>query len=228
MLTSHSSTPTVTGPQYYSVRGSHSEKDQVLLGRFLRKRAFDVVFASLVVLLLLSWLVPLIALIIKLESAGPVFFRQLRTGKNGNPFYCFKFRSMYLSTDADSKQASREDSRITKVGAFIRKTSIDELPQFINVLRGEMSVVGPRPRMLRHTEDYARTIHNFMDRHYVMPGITGLAQVKGYRGETRETQAMVRRVNADIEYVRNWSFWLDVRIVGQTVVQVLKGNENAF
>ena len=227
MLTFDNPTPTVAGRQYHSVADRRSIQ-QVMLGRFLRKRAFDMVFASLVVLLLLSWLVPLIALLIKLESKGPVLFKQLRTGKDGSPFYCFKFRSMYINTDADSRQASKGDSRITEVGAFLRRTSLDELPQFINVLRGEMSVVGPRPHMLRHTEDYSKTIHNFMDRHRVMPGITGLAQVTGYRGETTEVDSMVKRVNADIHYVRNWSFWLDVKIVVRTVGQILKGNENAF
>ncbi|MEJ7659433.1 MAG: sugar transferase [Hymenobacter sp.] len=138
MLTLNNSAPTVTRHQYHSVVDRHDTRHQVILGRFLRKRAFDMVFASLVILLLLSWLVPLIALIIKLESKGPVLFKQLRTGKDGSPFYCFKFRSMYTNTDADSKQASKGDSRITRVGAFLRKTSIDELPQFINVLRGNV------------------------------------------------------------------------------------------
>lgn len=192
------------------------------------KRVFDIVFALLVTLLLLSWLVPLIAALIKLDSRGPIFFKQLRTGKNGVPFYCFKFRSMYINSDADHKQASRNDSRITKIGAFMRKTSIDELPQFINVLRGEMSVVGPRPHMLQHTEVYSSTIHNFMVRHAVSPGITGLAQVTGHRGETKETEAMIKRVNADIHYLQNWSFSLDMKIVWITVYQAVKGSENAF
>ncbi|UOG72764.1 exopolysaccharide biosynthesis polyprenyl glycosylphosphotransferase [Hymenobacter tibetensis] len=192
------------------------------------KRAFDLFFASLVVVLLLSWLVPLIALLIKADSRGPVFFKQLRTGKGGKPFYCLKFRSMRINADADHKQASRNDSRITKLGAFMRKTSIDELPQFINVLRGEMSVVGPRPHMLRHTEDYSRVIANFMERHQVTPGITGWAQVEGHRGETKETAAMEKRVNADIHYIRNWSFLLDLKIVALTVRQAVRGNENAF
>lgn len=192
------------------------------------KRAFDLCFATLVVILLLSWLVPLIALLIKLDSQGPVFFKQLRTGKGGKPFYCLKFRSMRINADADSRQASRDDNRITKLGAFMRKTSIDELPQFINVLRGEMSVVGPRPHMLRHTEDYSRVIANFMERHLVTPGITGWAQVEGHRGETKETEAMEKRVNADIHYIRNWSFLLDLKIVALTVRQAIRGNENAF
>lgn len=194
----------------------------------LPKRAFDIIFAALVAVFLLSWLVPIIALLIKLESKGPVFFKQLRTGKNGVPFYCFKFRSMRLNSDADSKQASRGDSRITKLGAFLRKTSLDELPQFINVLKGEMSVVGPRPHMIRHTEDYSKYIHNFMDRHLIMPGITGLAQVSGHRGETKEVEAMVKRVNADLHYIENWSFMLDLKIVLMTVLQVFWKNNNVF
>lgn len=192
------------------------------------KRLFDIVFASLVTLLLLSWLIPLMAALIKLESRGPIFFKQLRTGKNGVPFYCLKFRSMHLSEDADHKQASRDDSRITKMGAFIRRTSIDELPQFINVLKGEMSVVGPRPHMLQHTEMYSRIITDFMVRHTVMPGITGLAQVTGYRGETKEAAAMAQRVRADIHYLQNWSFFLDIKIILMTIYQAFIGDENAF
>ncbi|SMB89268.1 sugar transferase [Hymenobacter roseosalivarius DSM 11622] len=192
------------------------------------KRSFDLCFSLLVVVLVLSWLAPLLGLLIKFESRGPVFFKQLRTGKHGKPFYCLKFRSMYLSAEADRKQASRGDSRITRIGAFIRKTSIDELPQFINVLRGDMSVVGPRPHMLQHTLDYTQCITNFMERHAVTPGITGWAQIKGYRDETRELQAMEHRVQADIWYLRNWSFFLDVRIVALTILQAIRGDENAF
>ncbi|MGY2134561.1 sugar transferase [Hymenobacter sp. HD11105] len=194
----------------------------------LLKRTFDLVFSFLVVVLLLSWLVPVLGLLLKLESRGPVFFKQLRTGKDGKPFYCLKFRSMRLNRDADARQASRGDNRITRIGAFIRKTSIDELPQFINVLRGDMSVVGPRPHMLQHTADYAQRISNFMERHTVTPGITGWAQIKGYRGETRELQAMEQRVQADIWYMRNSSLLLDVRIVGLTILQTLRGHKNAF
>lgn len=192
------------------------------------KRAFDFVFALLVTVLLLSWLIPIIALIIKLDSKGPVFFKQLRTGKDNKPFYCLKFRSMRLNIDSDHKQASKGDNRITKVGAFMRKTSIDELPQFINVLRGEMSVVGPRPHMLLHTEVYSAVIDDFMLRHTVTPGITGLAQVAGHRGETKETAAMVERVNADIWYIKNWSFFLDLKIVFLTICQVVTGSEKAY
>jgi putative colanic acid biosynthesis UDP-glucose lipid carrier transferase len=192
------------------------------------KRVFDIVFALLVTVALLSWLVPIIAVLIKLESKGPVFFKQLRTGKDGRAFYCFKFRSMRVNADSDTKQASRGDARVTKVGAYLRKTSLDELPQFFNVLFGEMSIVGPRPHMLSHTEEYSRAIHNFMDRHAGMPGITGLAQVSGYRGETKELSAMSKRVNADIYYLQNQTFWLDVKIVLLTVRQALTKNEHVF
>jgi putative colanic acid biosynthesis UDP-glucose lipid carrier transferase len=192
------------------------------------KRIFDFIFAALVFVFLLSWLIPLVACLIKLESRGPAFFKQLRTGKNGKPFYCLKFRSMTLNDEADMRQASPSDSRITKIGAFMRKTNIDELPQFINVLKGEMSVVGPRPHMLLHTEMYSHAIHNFMDRHSIMPGITGLAQVSGLRGETKELEHMAKRVNVDIQYLRNQSFLLDIKIVYVTVVQMFEVNENAY
>jgi putative colanic acid biosynthesis UDP-glucose lipid carrier transferase len=203
-------------------------KTRVVLGAFLRKRAFDFVFAALVVVFLLSWLLPLLVLLIKIDSRGPVFFKQLRTGKHGQPFYCYKLRSMRVNAEADAKQARKGDSRITRVGAFLRQTSLDELPQFLNVLKGEMSVVGPRPHMLSHTEYYSQAIDDFMYRHQVMPGITGLAQVSGYRGETKEVAAMAQRVDADIKYLSNWSFLLDLRIVLLTILQAFKHNKNAF
>lgn len=192
------------------------------------KRLFDVLFSLLVICFLLVWLVPLLALLIKLESRGPVFFRQLRTGKDGKSFYCLKFRSMQPNTQADYVQARRNDDRITLVGAYLRKTSLDELPQFFNVLRGDMSVVGPRPHMLSHTETYAQLIDNFMDRHLIMPGITGLAQVSGHRGETRDVAAMAKRVEADIHYLHNWTFWLDVKIIWFTLKQVVVVEEGVF
>lgn len=194
----------------------------------LRKRFFDIVFSLLVICCLLIWLVPLLALFIRLESKGPVFFRQLRTGKDGKPFYCLKFRSMRPNTQADAMQARRNDARITVVGAYLRKTSLDELPQFFNVLRGEMSIVGPRPHMLAHTEEYALLIDNFMDRHLIMPGITGLAQVSGYRGETRTVEAMAKRVEADINYLHSWTFWLDIKIIWLTVKQVIVVEDHVF
>ena len=192
------------------------------------KRIFDIAFALLVLVFLLSWLIPVIALIIKIESTGPAFFKQLRTGKDNAPFYCFKFRSMHMNEEANHRQASKGDARITRVGAFIRKTNIDELPQFINVLRGEMSIVGPRPHMLKHTEEYSQVVDDFMQRHTVTPGITGLAQVRGFRGETKEVIAMAKRVKMDIWYIKNRSFLLDLKIVAMTVIQAMKGNENAF
>lgn len=191
------------------------------------KRAFDIVFALAVVVFVLSWLIPLIGIFIKLDSRGPILFRQLRTGMHGRPFYCLKFRSMTPNRDADSKQATQGDARVTRIGAFLRRTSLDELPQFINVLLGEMSVVGPRPHMLKHTEDYSQVIDNFMDRHVIMPGITGWAQVSGHRGETTETAAMAKRVKADMWYVENWSFLLDLQIVLRTV-NCFKGSEKAY
>ena len=192
----------------------------------VEKRLFDVVFAALVAVFLLSWLVPVLALLIKLETRGPVFFQQQRTGKDGRSFRCLKFRSMV--SNADAVQATRGDARITRVGAFLRRTSLDEMPQFLNVLRGDMSIVGPRPHMLQHTEHYAGLIDNFMDRHAVRPGITGLAQVSGWRGETKETEAMAQRVRADLRYIARWSLLLDVQIVWATLVQSLTGNANAF
>jgi Undecaprenyl-phosphate glucose phosphotransferase len=192
------------------------------------KRVFDLLFASFVMIFLLSWLIPIIAIIIKIESKGSVFFKQLRSGKDNKAFFCYKFRSMTVNADSDNRQASKGDMRITKVGAFLRKTSIDELPQFFNVLKGEMSIVGPRPHMLKHTEDYSQLIDNYMVRQFLTPGITGWAQIKGYRGETKELQAMSNRVNADIWYMEHWSFLLDIKIVFLTVWQAVHGHENAF
>jgi putative colanic acid biosysnthesis UDP-glucose lipid carrier transferase len=192
------------------------------------KRIFDIVFSLFIIILILSWLIPIIALIIKLESKGPVFFKQLRSGRDNKPFYCLKFRSMTINSDSDNKQATKGDLRITRVGSILRKTSLDELPQFFNVLMGDMSVVGPRPHMLKHTEDYSLLIDKYMVRHFVTPGITGWAQVNGYRGETRETDSMSMRVAADIWYLENWTFFLDLKIVFLTVWQAIRGSENAY
>ncbi|MBB6612122.1 undecaprenyl-phosphate glucose phosphotransferase [Pontibacter sp. Tf4] len=192
------------------------------------KRVFDIVFSFTVIVFFLSWFMPLMALIIKLDSKGPVFFRQLRSGKDNRPFYCLKFRSMYVNGDADKEQARKGDARITRVGAFMRKTSIDELPQFFNVLMGDMSVVGPRPHMLKHTKDYSNLIDKFMVRHFLTPGITGWAQVNGFRGETTNPESMEKRVEADIWYLENWSFLLDLKIVVLTTWNAIKGEENAF
>lgn len=193
-----------------------------------RKRMFDVIFSSLVIIFILSWLVPILAIIIKFQSPGPVFFKQLRSGRDNQPFWCYKFRSMRINDDSDQRQASRDDDRITPIGRFLRKTSLDELPQFFNVLIGNMSVVGPRPHMLKHTEQYAAIIDRYMVRQFLKPGITGWAQVNGYRGETEDSKLMDLRVQHDIWYMENWNAMLDVKIIFMTAFNVLKGEENAF
>jgi putative colanic acid biosynthesis UDP-glucose lipid carrier transferase len=192
------------------------------------KRIFDLVFATSFIVLVMFWLLPIIAIIIKLDSKGPVFFVQLRSGKDNKSFNCFKFRTMSVNSESDSKQATKNDSRITKLGAFLRKTSIDELPQFFNVFIGSMSVIGPRPHMLKHTEEYSKLIERFMGRHYVKPGITGLAQCLGYRGETKDVVDMENRVRMDRYYIENWTFWLDVKIVFLTVISLVRGSDKAF
>jgi putative colanic acid biosynthesis UDP-glucose lipid carrier transferase len=192
------------------------------------KRVFDVVFAATFCLLVLSWLVPIVGLLIKLDSRGPIFFRQLRSGLKNQPFGCLKFRTMIVNQQSDTMQASKNDPRITKLGHFLRKTSIDELPQFLNVLVGSMSIVGPRPHMLRHTEEYSKLIDRFMGRHYVKPGITGLAQCLGYRGETKDLIDMENRVRMDRYYIENWTFWLDIKIIFLTVISLVRGSDKAF
>lgn len=192
------------------------------------KRVFDILLASSIIVFVLSWLTPIIAILIKLESKGPVFFKQSRNGFNYNEFDCYKFRSMTPNANAHLNQATKGDMRITKVGAFIRKTSIDELPQFFNVLFGDMSVVGPRPHMVSHTNMYARKVDKFMVRHFVKPGITGLAQVSGMRGEIEEDKDIINRVKYDIFYIENWSILLDIKIVIQTFVNAIKGEEKAY
>lgn len=191
------------------------------------KRAFDISFSLFVILFVMSWLYPLLYLVIKINSSGPVFFVQQRTGINNKTFQCLKFRSMTMSDDADSKQASKGDSRITTVGRFLRKSNLDEFPQFLNVLLGHMSIVGPRPHMLKHTEQYSGLIDYYNVRHYVKPGITGWAQVNGFRGETDELWKMEKRVEYDMNYLKNWNFWWDVKIVFLTLFGK-KTYENAF
>lgn len=197
------------------------------LSKFL-KRLFDILFSSCIIIFILSWLTPILAIIIKLESKGPVFFKQSRNGFNYKEFDCYKFRSMTPNKNSHLQQATKGDLRITKVGAFIRKTSIDELPQFFNVLFGDMSVVGPRPHMVSHTNLYARRIDKFMVRHFVKPGITGLAQVSGFRGEIEVDKDIINRVKYDIFYIENWSILLDLKIILQTVVNAVKGEEKAY
>jgi Undecaprenyl-phosphate glucose phosphotransferase len=193
-----------------------------------KKRAFDVVFSLGVIIFLMSWLYPLIAILIKLQSKGPVLFKQQRSGRNDEPFWCYKFRSMKVNNDSDKKQATKDDNRITPIGKFLRKSSLDELPQFFNVLLGNMSVVGPRPHMLSHTEEYRAIINQFMVRHFLKPGITGWAQVNGFRGETKEDGAMQKRVQHDIWYLENWTAMLEVKIVFMTVINMIKGEDNAY
>lgn len=192
------------------------------------KRVFDIVFSILIIVGLMSWLTPILAIIIKLESKGPVFFIQKRNGLNYKEFNCYKFRSMYINDKADLDLASKNDVRITKVGKFIRKTSIDELPQFFNVFWGEMSVVGPRPHMVSVANLYALKVDKFMVRHFVKPGITGLAQTKGYRGEVETDQDIINRVKYDIFYMENWSILLDLEIIFKTIYNTLKGDEKAY
>ncbi|MDN5286271.1 MAG: Undecaprenyl-phosphate glucose phosphotransferase [Mucilaginibacter sp.] len=192
------------------------------------KRGFDVLFSIFIILFVFSWLFPLLAILIKLESPGPVFFVQKRSGRDNSPFSCYKFRSMYVNKESDKLQATREDSRITKLGKILRRTSLDELPQFFNVLMGNMSVVGPRPHMISHTEQYSQLIDRFMVRHFLKPGITGWAQVNGLRGETKTTEAMLERVEADVWYLENWSFVLDVKIIFLTVWNSVRGDKHAF
>jgi putative colanic acid biosynthesis UDP-glucose lipid carrier transferase len=191
------------------------------------KRVFDLVFSSIVIVGLLSWLTPIMAIIIKWETKGPLFFVQKRNGLNYKEFNCYKFRSMELNDKADLDLASKNDVRITKVGKFIRKTSIDELPQFFNVFFGEMSVVGPRPHMVSVANLYASKVDKFMVRHFVKPGITGLAQTKGFRGEVETDEDIINRVKYDIFYMENWSILLDIKIILNTIYNMLKGDEKA-
>jgi putative colanic acid biosysnthesis UDP-glucose lipid carrier transferase len=200
---------------------------KVLINRVV-KRGFDIAFSLGVILLVFPILMPIVAILIKLESPGPVFFRQLRTGKNGRGFTVYKFRTMKEDEGANGKGLRPIGKRITKVGAFLRRSSLDEFPQFINVLKGDMSVVGPRPHVLKQTDEYSRIINKYLLRHFITPGITGYAQVNGYRGETENPEMMRKRVEYDSWYIENWSLFLDIKIVLLTVWNVLRGEENAY
>lgn len=191
------------------------------------KRAFDIIFSGCVLLVSPIFLIP-IAVAIKISSPGPVFFKQLRTGYLGKDFYCYKFRTMRVSKDADTRQATKDDDRKTRLGNFLRHTSIDELPQFWNVFKGDMSVVGPRPHMLAHTEEYRKLISQYMVRHLVKPGITGWAQIQGFRGATDELWQMERRVDNDVWYIEHWSLSLDLKIIIRTITNAINGEENAY
>ncbi|WP_113651847.1 exopolysaccharide biosynthesis polyprenyl glycosylphosphotransferase [Pedobacter namyangjuensis] len=194
----------------------------------LIKRSFDIVFSLCVIVFLLSWLLPILMIAIMIESKGAPIFTQARSGRNNKSFLCFKLRSMRLNADSNKQQATKNDPRITKIGSFMRKTSLDELPQFFNVLMGNMSVVGPRPHMLKHTEEYRKIISQYMVRHYLKPGITGWAQINGHRGETKIHQQMLDRVEHDVWYMENWSLSKDVEIILKTVTNALKGEDNAY
>ncbi len=193
----------------------------------LIKRAFDVAFSMLVSILVISWLLPLLAVLIKASSTGPVFFKQKRTGLKNVEFTCLKLRTMKVNNEADERQATKDDPRITKIGKWLRRTNLDELPQFFNVLMGQMSVVGPRPHMLRHTEEYSKMFDQFMVRHLIKPGITGWAQVNGYRGETVNPDRMLKRVEHDVWYIENWSLMLDMKIIYLTVEKMFIGDKQA-
>lgn len=192
------------------------------------KRSIDLVFSLLALVFVCSWLFPIIALLIKASSTGPVVFKQLRHGRNNVPFYCFKFRTMYINDEADTRQATRRDPRVTKIGALLRRTSLDELPQIWNVIRGEMSLVGPRPHATYMNEVFSEGIDNFMFRHAVKPGITGLAQSKGLRGEARDYYDIYSRCRLDLFYIKNWSPLLDLKIILWTCVSLILRNKNAY
>lgn len=191
------------------------------------KRIFDFLVSSVVLVLSPLVLIP-VGIAIKISSPGPIFFKQRRTGFRGKPFTCYKFRTMRVNGQSDTVQATKNDPRKTRVGDFLRKTSIDELPQFFNVWRGEMSIVGPRPHMEQQTQTYSELIDKYMLRHVIKPGVTGWAQVNGYRGLTDELWKMEKRVEYDVWYTENWNFFLDLKIIVLTVVNAIRGEKNAF
>lgn len=197
------------------------------MNRFV-KRSFDLLCSSIFLVTIFPILFIVVGTIIKITSPGPIFFRQLRTGEDGRDFLCYKFRSMKVNKDSDKVQATKNDPRKTKFGNFLRKSNLDEMPQFINVFMGDMSLVGPRPHMLKHTEEYSHLIDKYMMRHLVKPGITGWAQVTGFRGETKELSQMEGRVKRDLWYIENWTFLLDLRIMLMTVTNMFRGEKNAY
>lgn len=192
------------------------------------KRIFDIVLSGIFLVTVFPIVYLIVGIIIKLTSPGPVFFKQMRTGLNGVDFLCYKFRSMKVNDEADSRQATVDDPRKTRFGDFLRRSNIDELPQFINVFKGEMSIVGPRPHMLAHTETYARLIDKYMVRHFIKPGVTGWAQTHGFRGETKDLSQMEGRVKADIWYMEHWTIFLDLYIIYKTIANVFRGEEKAY
>jgi putative colanic acid biosynthesis UDP-glucose lipid carrier transferase len=195
---------------------------------FYVKRVFDMAFSICVCIFILSWLMPILWILVKLESKGPLIFRQKREGINGREFICYKFRSMEINDFSDQVHTKQYDSRVTKMGTFLRKTSMDELPQFFNVLLGNMSVVGPRPHLESLSLEYQKDVNDYLKRHILKPGITGLAQISGYRGEIKKRSDIRNRVRLDIFYIENWSFLLDLKIIIKTVLNVFKGDEKAY
>lgn len=210
----------------YQLFTNHKEP-LLLLSNRLTKRIFDIIVSLFVCLCMLPF-IPIIALIVKIQSPGPVFFKQARTGLNGRTFLCYKFRSMHINSAADLQQATLDDPRKFPFGQFMRKCNIDEFPQFFNVLRGDMSIVGPRPHMVHHTEVYSALIEKYMVRHFSKPGITGYAQVSGFRGETKELWQMEERIRRDIWYIENWTFWLDIRIIFMTAGSLFRPDQKAY
>jgi len=194
----------------------------------IMKRTFDIIFSSLIIVGILSWLTPLLFILIKLESPGKLYFKQKRHGLKRKIFWCYKFRSMTTNSNADKQMATKNDARITRIGAFLRRTSIDELPQFFNVFMGDMSVIGPRPHMELQTWDYEISVDKYLVRHFVKPGITGLAQIKGYRGEIVEKSDILNRVRLDIFYVEKWNPGLDFLILFRTIYNLFSGEEKAY
>lgn len=196
--------------------------------RIRLKRTYDVVLTIIWLVLICSWLFPLIAILIKISSKGPVFFKQLRHGKGCVPFYCYKFRTMVLNEHADTLQAKKNDGRVTRIGSFLRRSSLDELPQLINVLKGEMSIVGPRPHSVPMNEIFAKEIPGYMDRHIMKPGITGLAQSKGFRGEINNFYDLHARYKLDMFYLKNWCLYFDLKIILWTCYSLVFKNSKAY
>lgn len=194
----------------------------------IKKRLFDIIFSLFVIVFILSWLIPILSILIKLNSRGPIFFIQPRSGKDNKEFKCIKFRTLSVNHEAHTVQVTKNDKRITQLGRFLRKSNLDELPQFFNVLVGDMSVVGPRPHMLLHTETFSKIMEEYMIRHFVKPGVTGWAQVRGFRGEIKQDEQLRKRIEHDIWYLENWSLWLDLRVIWLTVVSTFRGDKNAY
>jgi len=193
----------------------------------LYKKLFDILVSLFVIVFILSWLIPVLFILIRIESKGSVFFIQERSGLHLEKFYCIKFRSMKMNEFSDIKTTVKGDKRITKIGDFLRKSSIDELPQFFNVLMGHMTIVGPRPHMVNQTEKYNQKIYKFKERHYEKPGITGLAQISGCRGVIKNDKDMMYRLRYDLFYINNWSFLFDMKIIIKTIKQIIRYDENA-